>query len=199
MFESFRLYTDRDLSICCTKSIEDKEKYTTDDFFVLACTSDYSCGIDLLKIYIFKNKYDALNYFYDLIKEWKDTFTSLDYRRMCKNADDILRTIKTNKMDKNVHLNVFNFSNEDLSFEILVEGYWNEAVVEIINHIKDGLDIEIEFLENDIEEKESIKLLSKKIADCDILLNCNDLNSENFLVGFRSICTFFNNYFDPFK
>ena len=201
MAKSFHLYSDEEIKNSCKDFLNGE--YSINNFFILASTEDHECGLILNKIYTFKNKYDALNYFYYRIKEWEDELTKSEYKKLVEKIENTLKNIKKNKTDIDISLSFLNFSTESLSFQILEEGYWDNAFHQIIKYIEFAFETEIEFLNGsnnneDLsqEDKEEITLFNSKLNTCEILSNTDTIN-ELLVSEFQMLCEFFNNYFDP--
>lgn len=207
MDKSFHLYSDEELKTCCTAPLDGN--YSPDNFFVLANTTDRDCALNLLKLYAFKNKYDAINYFYNLIKEWQSDFTEPDFRILLEKINNILKNIQKNKTDDLIDLHFLEFSTSSMELAILEEGYWENEIHKITTHMESIFDIEIEFLGGNSEsysddelcdeDREMIELFKSKINICNMLSDSDNITSEIFISEFMSIVEFFNDYFDPFK
>jgi len=190
------MYSDNDLKKHCTQA---EDIFSKDCLLVLVSNTDFDCNVNITEVYAFKNKYDAINYFFDYINEWKTDFNDIEYKKLSESINILLSNVSNNKTDIGIDLEDLSFCTDSLSLCILEYGYWSkDTISRIISYFIERFDNEIELLRDDTTAGHTIQLLNEKIENCEALVVSYN-TTDNYINDFTTICSFFSDYFDPFK
>lgn len=203
MGKSFHRYTEYELSHSIGASL--CSNWISTNYLTQVETNDPNAGVREVYLTAFKNKLDALYYFYNLISDIYDNCFEEKYLSKLNEINNLISLIKLNKSDEDIDLSVVNFNFEDLSLNSYNDGYWIDSVKQILQQIIEDINIYFEIqYENESDDtlsqydnlEFSLSSLKEFQIECQNLINFKNIFDPIFVEKFNKTCTYMNNFWN---
>lgn len=168
--------------------------------------NDSNVGVRQVSIIAFNSKLDALNYFHSFISNLNEDSSQKYYTLKLSGIDNSINSIKASRNDKDIDLGIVDFQFDDLSLSTYNSGYWIDSTKLILKQIIDEIDIyfEMQYDDDTIESdyldlnssRFSTSSLRKLQAECQNLINFENIHDTYFIETFNHICIYMNDFWD---
>lgn len=150
----------------------------------------------------FNNCLEALNFCYDILLEIECYCNEAEFRKKCNDIETAIEEIKKSQSDVDTNLAIANFDFDELSFDVICAGYWDDVVLKIIFEMKQSFECYDPGFYMDPDEDEYVQeelFVNEKCKVCEELLKYNNVREKRFVDTFNNICKSYNDFFDPDK
>lgn len=194
MNQEFHVYTIEEINHSSKATIS--ENWDVTNFLAFVYAHDTTVGASNIAILAFENKLNALLYFKDFLMGIEESCSGEKISLKLNEIDCLINKIKLDKNDRDINLDVINFEFEDVTLDILINGYWCDVSKLVLEQIIGEIDYYFDFrYEDELENDTSISLNEIK-EQCNDLIENADIQDQTYINRFNKLCHFMNNFWD---